>query len=359
MQARYHDGLTTAVQTVEIALTGDAIGFSGGGADHAWPLAALEVEPLGATVRLGLPGEPARLVVPTQAWRDICAARPGVERTHRRRAWTLVAALTGVAAVTAGAIFIGVPLASGPLARATPPEFERQIGQNFEAQIGLAFQTCTGKAGQAALAGLGQRLAPASPGGVPLRVRAVEAPMVNAFALPGGAVLVTDDLIDLANGPDELAAVIAHEAAHVELRHVMQAVWRAFGFGVVLDAVVGGGTGAGQQAVLLFGSFNNLRYTRQAEAEADTRGQALLRARGLSSLGMASFFSRLAGKREGPEAKMVKELISSHPDTLRRAEASRTRGRPGAAAFTPAEWSAVKAVCSQDPKRRLIPRFAR
>jgi beta-barrel assembly-enhancing protease len=77
-------------------------------------------------------------------------------------------------------------------------------------------------------------------------------------------VLVTGDLIELAKTPDELSAVIAHEVAHVERRHVMQGVWRSLGLGLVLDAVVGGGTGADQQAVLLMGSVTDLRFSRRA-----------------------------------------------------------------------------------------------
>jgi predicted Zn-dependent protease len=169
--------------------------------------------------------------------------------------------------------------------------------------------------------------------------------MVNAFALPGGAVMVTDQLIDLTRSPDELSAVIAHETAHVRQRHVMQGVWRSFGFGILLDAVVGGGSGAGQQLVLLAGSATNLRYGRAAEAEADRVGQDLLVQQGLSSQGMASFFQRLAATSEGRDASAVKELISDHPDTLRRAEASRARERPGASAFTPQDWRAIKAAC--------------
>jgi predicted Zn-dependent protease len=359
VQARFNDGLTTAAHTVEIVLTANAIQFRHTGEDHDWPLATLEIEPLGTTVRLGQPGGMARLVLSADVWRDIRSARPELERTRRRRSWTLVGGLAAVAALAAAVIFVGVPLAAGPLAQATPPELETQIGRNFEAQIGLALPACTGTPGQAALNQFGQGLQQDPHALFPLRVRAVDAPMVNALALPGGAILVTDDLIAMAKTPDELASVIAHEAAHVELRHVMQGVWRSFGFGVVLDALVGGGTGAGQQAVLLFGSFTSLRYTRQAEAEADARGQALLQARGYSSQGMAPFFERLAAKHEGADAKMVKELISSHPDTLRRAKESRLRARPGMPAFSAAEWAAIKAVCKTPPKKSLLSRFRR
>lgn len=359
VQARFNDGLTTAAHAVEIVLAADAIHFTHEGEAQNWPLHAVEVEPLGPTVRLGHPGDAARLVVSAEVWREICSARPAIEQRRRRRASALVGGLTAIAALAAGLIFVGVPLAAGPLARATPPELEAQIGGNLEAQIGLALPTCTGAAGQAALSKFGQRLQQDPHATFRLRVRAVDAPMVNAFALPGGAILVTGDLIRMAETPDELSSVIAHEAAHVELRHVMQGVWRSFGFGVVLDALVGGGTGAGQQAVLLFGSFTSLRYTRQAEVEADRRGQALLQAQGYSSQGMASFFERLAAKHEGADARMVKELISSHPDTLRRARASRAHGRPGLPAFSVADWAAIKAVCKIPPKKGFLAHFPR
>jgi predicted Zn-dependent protease len=139
--------------------------------------------------------------------------------------------------------------------------------------------------------------------------------------------------------------VIAHEVAHVEKRHVMQAVWRSLGLGLVLDAVVGGGSGAGQQAVLLAGSVTDMRYSRDAEAQADERGQQLLQSAGLSSKGMKPFFVRLAAKGESEDARAVAELISDHPDTARRAVAAGKRERPGAPAFDAAQWASVKAVC--------------
>jgi predicted Zn-dependent protease len=125
----------------------------------------------------------------------------------------------------------------------------------------------------------------------------------------------------------------------------MQAVWRSFGFGVVLDAMVGGGTGAGQQLVLLAGSVTNLRYGRAGEAEADRVGQELLAPEGLSSEGMASFFQRLAARAQAKNARSAQELTSDHPDTLRRGAASRLRQKPGAAAFSPTEWRDIKSAC--------------
>jgi hypothetical protein len=320
-------------------------------------LEAVQIERVDDLVRVGIArsDHAARLSLTFEDWSVLTAGALRHHERHRRRQIALVAGLAGAAAAIAGIVFVGIPAASGPLARHTPPALERKIGENFEAQIGLGFRTCGGKPGQAALAAFGRRLSKGTNTPFDIRVRAVHAPMVNAFALPGGAIMVTDELIDLTKTPDELSAVIAHEAAHVEERHVMQGVWRSFGFGVLLDAAVGGGTGAGQQLILLMGSATNLRYSRAAEAQADTVGQDLLAAQGLSSQGMAPFFQRLAATRESKDAAAVKELLSDHPDTLRRAKVSQARARSGASAFTPADWTAIRASCRDGyaPLRRV------
>lgn len=354
MQARFHDGLTARSLPVEVTVEAHRLSFEADGETHVWSLADLQIEDLGDRLRLSHPkvGD-GRLTLDAAEWRASGGgAGLKAERRHRKREVRLVVGLAAAGLAIAAVVFIGVPAASGPLARATPPDIEARMGRNFEGQLSIAFRPCDPGAGQTALAAFGQRLEAAADTPFDIRVRAVQAPMVNAFALPGGAVMVTDDLIALAKTPDELAAVIAHEAAHVERRHVMQAVWRSLGLGLVLDAVVGGGSGAGQQAVLLAGSVADLRFSRSAESEADVRGQQLLEANGLSSQGMAPFFERIAAKGGGAEAGAVRELMSSHPDSLRRARESAARARPGAPAFTPAEWAAIRTAC-QKPKRTL------
>jgi predicted Zn-dependent protease len=355
VQASYNDGRTARAHPVRLEREGEILVFQAD-AEQRWPLAGIRIEVLEDRVRLALAaGGEARLTLALEDWRELTQGARGHQRTLRRRHALLVAGLATAALSAATLVFVVIPAASGPLARRTPPSFERQIGDNFEGQVGLGLHSCGGEAGQAALAAFGRRLGAAAGTPFDIRVRAVHAPMVNAFALPGGAIMVTDEMIDFTRSPDELSAVIAHETAHVRQRHVMQAVWRSFGFGVVLDAMVGGGTGAGQQLVLLVGSVTNLRYGRDAEAEADRIGQDLLAQQGLSSQGMATFFQRLAGASEGKTALAAKELMSDHPDSQRRADASRRRAQPGASAFTPAEWRNIKAVCHDGytPLKRL------
>lgn len=350
MRARFHDGRTATPWSVEVAVEAGALVFEADGQTRRWPADGLSVERGGDYVRVSHRTSPdARLTLDPADW-----ARAGLDVRGGRGHVALVLGLTAAAAALGLFVFVGMPALSGPLARATPPAYEARIGKSFETQLGWAFPRCEGKAGQAALHKLGATLRRGADSPFAFDVRAVRSGKPNAFALPGGTILITDEMIELAKTPDELAAVVAHEAAHVELRHSMQSVWRALGFGLVLDAVVGGGTGAGQQAVLLAGAATDLGHSRAAESAADARGRELLHAAGLSSKGMAPMFERLAKWSGGPDDERLRgvlEVAQSHPDTRGRAALARKEARPGRPALTAEEWTAVRTACVKPEKR--------
>jgi Zn-dependent protease with chaperone function len=362
MSARFYDGRSALSHAADVTLEDLALHIRTDGQDIVWRVGDLTAEIEADQARVSNRRAPdARLVLSVGEWQGLIGDRlAGLARTRRRREVWLVGSLTAVAVGVVLFVFVGVPILSGPVARATPVDMELRMGANFDAQVGAIFPTCGDGEGQRVLAALGDRIAAGAETPFDIRVRAVEAPMINAFALPGGAVLITDDLIAEADSPDELAAVISHEVAHVEMRHVMQAVWRDLGIGMLLDLVVGGGTGAGQQAVILAGQASDLTYSREAELAADARGQALLHAAGLSSRGMAPFFERLARAEGAGRFGEAVEFMNSHPDSNRRGRLARAAARPGQAALTAAEWRAVKSICaapSDGPVDRLRGRF--
>lgn len=344
-------------------MDGDVLRILAEGQQRAWPLRDLTVEIEADQARVSSRKDrDARLVLPVGDWNPMIGDRlVALTKKRRQREWWLIGGLTATAAGVVLFVTVGVPALSGPVARATPVSMEQRMGDNFNGQVSAFFPACDDQAGQRTLAALGDRIAARADTPFDIRVRAVDAPMVNAFALPGGYILITDDLIREAKTPDELAAVIAHEVAHVEKRHVMQAVWRNFGVGMLLDLVVGGGTGAGQQAVILAGQASELSYSRSAELEADTRGQALLHADGMSSLGMAPFFERMAAGEKHNSVTDAAEFMNTHPDSRRRAGAARAAQRPGRAALNAEEWAEVKGLCaveeSENPVERLRRRF--
>lgn len=346
MDATFYDGRTSRPAQVSLRIVNDRLVFDAPDGAQAWPLRELREELAGDKVRLAWRGD-ARLLLAAADW--AAAGRPSREvhrRTHGRQ-MGLIAGLTGAGLGLAALVFIGIPLMAGPLARATPPELEARLGHTFEAQLTLGLKPCKGAAGQAALARLGRQLGTTANSPFPIQVQAVRAPFANALALPGGRVLVTDDLIAEARSADELSGVLAHEIAHVQMRHVTEALWRSVGAGMLLDLVVGGGSGAGQQAVLLAAQASDMRYSRKAETEADRRGMEILQASGLSSQGLPAFFERLE-KSEGPADGPFAEFLSSHPETDRRLGATRALARPGASALNAEDWAKVRSACAAD-----------
>ncbi len=144
-----------------------------------------------------------------------------------------------------------------------------------------------------------------------------EDPTLNAFALPGGVVVVHSGLISAARTPEELAGVLAHEMQHVELRHSLKAMIKETGLRGLWAAVTGdlGGTLAGQAALKL----GSLRFSRDAESQADARGFETLVRQNIDPQGMVDFFGTMAAQAgASPPA-----WLSTHPATQARQRALR------------------------------------
>ncbi|TCJ15547.1 M48 family metallopeptidase, partial [Parasulfuritortus cantonensis] len=165
-----------------------------------------------------------------------------------------------------------------------------------------------------------------------------DSPEVNAFAMPGGYVVVYTGLIGAAGSADEVAGVLAHEVQHVELRHSLKNMLHGLGWRAVLALALGdvsGGAWAGMAEQL-----GGMAYGRDLERQADLGALAALRRAGIAPDGLLAFFARLAGT-EGPGLA----FLSSHPataeriDNLRRAIAAQP-----AYAAEPLPYD-LKAVC--------------
>jgi Zn-dependent protease with chaperone function len=134
----------------------------------------------------------------------------------------------------------------------------------------------------------------------------------NAFALPGGDIVITDALLELlADEPDAVMTVLAHELGHVQHRHGLRMVLRAGAVSVVASVIVGDFSTllAAAPAVLASNA-----YSRDNEREADLYGRTLARAGGVDTSRMAIFFERLAKKHRATVGNNpVAIAISSHP----------------------------------------------
>jgi len=137
----------------------------------------------------------------------------------------------------------------------------------------------------------------------------------NAFALPDGTVVVTDELVDLAKDDEMILGVLAHELGHVDHGHTLRQLYRAAGI-TALIMLIGGDIGSATEDVLTQGAaLVSLSYSRGAEAEADRYSVELMHEAGHDPAAIARFFELLRD-RFGLEGE--KDFFSTHPATQQR-----------------------------------------
>jgi Zn-dependent protease with chaperone function len=147
------------------------------------------------------------------------------------------------------------------------------------------------------------------------KVSVVQSPLVNAFALPGGYVVVFTGLIKKAESGEEVAGVLSHELNHVLQRHGMERMVKMLGLAAVVRIIAGDRQGLFGLMKDLGQELATLKFGREQEMEADITGLRLLHDARIAPDGMIRFFERLSEK---DQARV--ELFSTHPMSKARAE---------------------------------------
>lgn len=346
-QAWLYDGERALRHEVEVDAAGGAlrIRFADGDILSLPPSRLVHVESRSGREVYGRPDAQGwRLGIPADAVAGLAAVLPRAQRYGRLvDRIGLVPALAAFLLVSAAAVY-GAGRLPEWLAPHIPPAWEDRYGDTLVGDFGGKY--CDGKGGQQALDKLARRL---SPGAARLNIRVVDLDFVNAAALPGGNIVIFEELLSDAKGPDEVAGILGHEIAHVERRHVTEAMIRELGLGLVISAF-GGNTGGNINSLLSAG------YSRDAEREADGDAIAALRRAGISPLATAAFFDRVARQeaRFGGVAEGL-SYISTHPLSTERRARFRDSAVKGAA-YTPAldraEWQALLAICASDGRKK-------
>jgi predicted Zn-dependent protease len=173
---------------------------------------------------------------------------------------------------------------------------------------------------------VGQNVVLHSDARLPFTIKVIDSDEVNAFALPGGFFYVNKGLILAADNEAEVAGVMAHEIAHVTARHAMenQAKGMLAEIGLMAGSIFLGGLGGmlinqGAQFGALLGF---MKFSRNAESEADMLGVQYLWAAGYDPNAMSTMFEKLASKNKKKPGTFSK-LFETHPQSVDRLEATR------------------------------------
>ena len=318
----YFDGRSALAHPVRVRITpqGLILEREGGSGHDIWPYESLVSSgPLiaGEPAVIGLKEKPgARLQVDDPAFRDVLldlAPQLGA-RAHRRRQrkemWTVIGALAAIVV-----IFFLLPIPWARMGASLLPEsFWTSLGERLRPLV--AEDICVRAPGMVALKSIEERLragmeaeglsAPAMP------IQVARMPMVNAFTLPGGHIVVTSALIDQAQSPEEVAGVMAHELGHALARHPEASSIRTIGLMGLVGVLTGSGDLLAQQVM----SLVLLKYSRDDEREADRLAMRILKGARVDPVPLADFFRRLV-EREEDEALAV---LSTHPPSRERME---------------------------------------
>jgi hypothetical protein len=208
------------------------------------------------------------------------------------------------------------------------PEQDVKIGREAAAEVRKQYPLITDDQIEGYLGRLGDRLVDAAPADLKrpqfeYSFTPVNLKDINAFALPGGPMFVNRGMIEAAGGEGEVAGVMAHELAHVLLRHGTANATKAQGFqmgalaGAIAGAVIGGGWGEAISQGSQFGLGTWLmKYSREYEKQADLVGAQIMARAGYDPRELARMFETIQKQGGGSPP----QWLSSHPNPGNRTE---------------------------------------
>ena len=321
--ADYFDGQTSRAHPVEAAVEAGHLRVLGEGFEFAVPLDRVHVAPPAGQARgvVQLPEarelHSADRAALLELSRATASARP--ERwahfLESRLRYALVALVASVLIVAAGLRW-GVPVGAQLAAHTLPAGLEKRMGDealSVMERLHLSPSTLPASRQRQLEEQLEARCRTQGCPAYRLHFRASRAMGANAFALPGGHVVVTDALVGLARHDDEVIAVVAHELGHVEHRHSLRLALQSIGAGVLLVAITGDIGSFSDLAAGLPSLLLQTGYSRDMEREADAYALAWLNTACIPPRRFADILQRL--DKGAPDSV---DLLSSHPGTASR-----------------------------------------
>ena len=245
-------------------------------------------------------------------------------------------------------LYYGVRAAGSAAVKAVPISVDKQIGTHSYASLAMGDEVNDPIVVEA-MEKIVERLKPhAAIEGLDFEIKVIHSDEINAFALPGGKMVIFTGLISEADMPEQVAGVLAHEMAHATLRHGLQRISQSLGLAAAVNLLLGDVQGIVVLGSELFQLASINSYSRAQETAADVEGVRMLHEAGIDPLGLAQFFELL--KEQGNDLPDGLEWISTHPDHDARIISVReTVGELGPRKYAPIDidWEAIQMKVSE------------
>jgi predicted Zn-dependent protease len=205
---------------------------------------------------------------------------------------------------------------------------EWQLGEQLSADVAKQMKVIDSPEINAYVTAIGEKILAQARNDSPTATRpwhfhVIQDSTLNAFNIPGGHVYVNSGLVAAAGNYSELALVMGHEVSHGLARHGVENMTKAYGISLIASLVLGKNPAAYQEIVAnIVAGGTLMKFSRDAEREADRLGIHYAYAAGIDPMGMVTFFEKLKAV-EGSRPSAVEQFFSSHPLTDDRIQAAR------------------------------------
>ena len=321
----FFDGRTSGARRVEIRFGSSTMRVLGLDHEFELPLSSVSVsEALGNTDRSILLDDGARIDVPDCPELDRIGQRGRTFRLahalERRWKYALSAAVLVIAATWA-IVTIGLPVAAKYVSAAVPAELDEAIGNQGLALLDRALFEPTGLTPQMKndIHELFRPIVEYAQDDHPFRLefRSSESVGANAFALPSGIVIITDELVELVQHPDEIVGVLAHEVGHVVNRHSMRLLLQSSATAILIAAFTGDIASLGSLAAGIPTVVVQSGYSRDFEREADGYAYEYLEYANIPAARLGDILKRLEDSAGG-SVEGALGYLSTHPPASER-----------------------------------------
>lgn len=332
-QVAWYDGRTSKQREAMLVCEGETVTVTGEGVALSCPLGEVSVDPgLGKVRRQLRFPDGAIAETSDDGFVDELQRRQGRGGIARAVRWwemslkRAFAALLLTFLICFGFIRYGLPFLSARAAFALPASTQKLLGvqtlQLLDKVLLKPSKLPTER--QKELARLFSTVTARHPGENEWRMelRSSKEVGANAFALPSGVIVVTDELVELAQNDDEIAGVMAHEAGHVIRRHALRHLLQNSATALLVATLTGDITSATSLAATMPTALIDAKYSRDFEREADDDAVAYLKEKKIPVKVYAEMLARLdaAHWKERDAGRQVGDFLDSHPQTLERVQ---------------------------------------
>jgi len=328
----FHPELPTGRAVGTLSVTSSTIIFTTQTTSVELPIIGLQLQPGGAHQRLillthevlpdwsiytsdqQLLRDPI-LLIHTNVYNQIKA----IKRTQFKKWGCLTAGLIILGSLGWGSFVLTTTYLPALIANQIPPAWEIQLGESSFADYKKSRKVLEDANLIKEINAMTARLLAKIPESrYPFRVYVMADPTINAFALPGGYIALHTGLILMADTPEEILGVLAHEIAHVTQQHGLRSLIRVTGLYLMAQALIGDVSGLFAVLANAAPLLLNQKYSRDFEREADQLGLTYLVAANINPQGLITFFEKLQQQTSGAPIEKSMILLSTHPATTER-----------------------------------------